>query len=158
MTAPRVGDPAPPFQATTQNGEPFDLAEFRGKKIVVLYFYPKNNTAVCTAEACAFRDAYEDFLAAGAAVVGVSSDSQQSHHDFASKQRLPFILLADPENKIRKLFGVPKTLFILPGRVTYVIDREGIVRHIFNAALASKKHVDEALKIVRELEGAPRSE
>ncbi len=151
----RIGAEAPTFKALTQTGAPFSLADYRGKQAVVLYFYPKDNTAVCTAEACAFRDAYEDFLAAGAVVVGVSSDSQESHQAFASQQRLPFILLADPGNTLRTLYGVPKTLFILPGRVTYVIDRQGIVRHIFNAALASKKHVDEALKIVKELAAAP---
>jgi thioredoxin-dependent peroxiredoxin len=148
----RVGDEAPTFRALTQTGAPFAIEDYRGKQAVVLYFYPKNNTSVCTAEACAFRDAYEDFVALGAAVVGVSSDSQSSHKEFAQTQRLPFILLADPEGTLRKLYGVPKTLWILPGRVTYVIDRQGIVRHIFNAALASKKHVDEALRIVRELQ------
>ncbi len=146
-----VGDLAPTFRALTQTGVPFALEDYRGKQAVVLYFYPKNNTSVCTAEACAFRDAYEDFVAAGAAVVGVSSDSQSSHKEFAQTQRLPFILLADPEGTLRNLYGVPKTLWILPGRVTYVIDRQGIVRHIFNAALASKKHVDEALRIVKQL-------
>lgn len=151
MTAVRIGDEAPTFKALTQTGAPFSLDDYRGKQAVVLYFYPKDNTAVCTAEACAFRDAYEDFIAAGAVVVGVSSDSQESHQAFARQQRLPFILLADPENTLRGLYGVPKTLFILPGRVTYVIDRQGIVRYIFNAALASKKHVDEALRIVRQL-------
>lgn len=147
----RVGDEAPTFDALTQTGAPFSLADYRGKQAVVLFFYPKNNTAICTAEACAFRDAYEDFVAAGAVVVGVSGDSQHSHQEFAQQQRLPFILLADPGNTLRLLYGVPKTLFVFPGRVTYVIDRQGIVRHIFNAALASKKHVDEALRMVREL-------
>lgn len=147
----RVGDVAPEVCGLTQKGEPFSLKDYRNKKAVVLFFYPKNNTAVCTAEACAFRDAFEDFVAAGAVVVGVSSDSQHSHKEFAQQQRLPFILLADPENTLRYLYGVPKTLFILPGRVTYVIDRQGIVRHIFNAQLASQKHVDEALRIVKNL-------
>jgi thioredoxin-dependent peroxiredoxin len=148
----RVGDEAPAIVALTQQGKPFSLADYRGKQAVVLYFYPKNNTAVCTAEACAFRDAYEDFVALSAAVVGVSSDSQSSHKEFALTQRLPFILLADPEGTLRYAYGVPNSLWIFPGRVTYVIDRQGIVRHIFNAALASKKHVDEALRIVRELQ------
>jgi len=147
----RVGDQAPQFSALTQTGATFSLEDYRGKQAVVLYFYPKNNTSVCTAEACAFRDAYEDFLALGAVVVGVSGDSVDSHKAFASSQRLPFILLADPGGTLRNLYGVPKTLWILPGRVTYVIDRQGIVRHIFNAALASKKHVDEGLRIVRQL-------
>jgi thioredoxin-dependent peroxiredoxin len=155
MTAVSVGDEAPTFKALTQSGAAFSLADYRGKQAVVLYFYPKNNTAVCTAEACAFRDAYEDFTSAGAVVVGVSSDSQHSHKEFAERQRLPFILLADPGNALRNLYGVPKTLFVFPGRVTYVIDRQGVVRHILNAPLASKKHVDEALKIVRELTSQP---
>jgi thioredoxin-dependent peroxiredoxin len=150
----RVGDEAPLFKALTQDGSPFSLADYRGKQAVVLYFYPKDNTAVCTAEACAFRDAYEDFVAGGAVVVGVSGDSQESHKEFASRQRLPFILIADPSGTLRNLYGVPKTLWIFPGRVTYVIDKQGIVRHIFHGALASKKHVDKALGIVRLLAGA----
>ena len=109
------------------------MAEFRGNKTVVLFFYPKNGTAVCTKEACSFRDAYEDFFQAGAVVIGVSSDSLESHQAFASGHRLPFLLVADTDGRLRKAFGVRKTLGFLPGRVTYVIDKAGVVRHIFSA-------------------------
>jgi peroxiredoxin Q/BCP len=127
------------------------LSEFLGSKAVVLFFYPKDGTVVCTKEACSFRDAYEDFVQAGAVVIGVSSDSTENHRAFASGHRLPFILLADADGYLRKAFGVPKTLGIMPGRVTYVIDKEGIVRHVFSSQFAADRHVAEALAVVRRL-------
>jgi peroxiredoxin Q/BCP len=151
MSAIRVGDRAPDFTATAQGGRQISLADYLGKKAVVLYFYPKDNTQVCTTQACSFRDAYEDFVKAGAEVIGVSSDDSESHSDFASRQRLPFVLVSDEDKSLRKAFGVPKTLGLLPGRVTYVIDREGIVRHIFNSQFNARRHVDEALETVRKL-------
>lgn len=147
----QVGDPAPPIEGVAHNGERIALAQFRGQRAVVLFFYPKDGTAVCTAEACAFRDAYEDFTKAGAIVIGVSSDSLDSHRRFADKQRLPFYLLSDERGELRRAFGVPKTLGFLPGRVTYVIDKQGIVRHAFNAQLAAARHVTEAMQIVKAL-------
>lgn len=147
----QVGDTAPDFTLTSQSGEPVSLAGFRGSKAVVLFFYPKDGTAVCTKEACSFRDAYEDFVQAGAVVIGVSSDSAESHQAFASGHRLPFVLLADTDGAVRQAFGVPKTLGIMPGRVTYVIDKEGIVRHVFSSQFAADRHVAEALAVVREL-------
>jgi len=118
---------------------------------VVLFFYPKNNTAICTKEACAFRDAYQDFVDAGATVVGVSGDSAESHQAFAQQHRLPYLLATDADGALRRAFGVPKTLGLLPGRVTYVIDREGIVRHVFSAQLAADRHVREALAAIAKL-------
>ncbi len=106
---------------------------------------------ICTKEACSFRDAYEDFVQAGAVVVGVSSDSVESHQGFASGYRLPFALLSDLSRSLRKSFGVPKTLGSLPGRVTYVIDKEGVVRHVFKSQFAADRHVAEALTLVRQL-------
>ena len=147
----QVGDAAPQFTVTASDGRSVSLAEFRGKQAVVVFFYPRDNTSVCTKEACAFRDAYEDFTQAGAVVIGVSSDSDASHQAFAESHRLPYILVADVDGALRRLFGVPNTLLILPGRVTYVIDRDGIVRHVFNAMFQGKQHVEEALKTVREL-------
>jgi peroxiredoxin Q/BCP len=129
------------------------LAEFRGNKTVVLFFYPKNGTAVCTKEACSFRDAYEDFVQAGAVVIGVSSDSLESHQAFTISHRLPFLQVADTDGRLRKAFGVRKTLGFLPGRVTYVIDKEGVVRHIFSAQFSADRHVVEALAVVRQLAG-----
>lgn len=151
MPTIQVGDQAPDFTATTHDGRRIRLADYLGKQVVVLYFYPKDNTQVCTAQACAFRDAYEDFTKAGAEVIGVSGDDEKSHQGFAAKQRLPFLLVSDSDGAIRKAFGVPKTLAILPGRVTYVIDKEGVVRHVFNSQFNADRHVTESLATVREL-------
>jgi len=151
MNAIQVGDQAPSFTAQAHNGQQISLADYRGKQVVVLYFYPKDGTPVCTKEACAFRDAYEDFVRAGAVVIGVSSDSLDRHQDFARGHQLPFLLLADEDNSLRKAFGVPKTLGLLAGRVTYVIDREGVVRHVFNSQFSADQHVAEALQIVTRL-------
>jgi peroxiredoxin Q/BCP len=146
-----VGDKAPDFQLTDQAGRKVSLADFRGEKAVVLYFYPKDETPGCTKEACSFRDSYEDFVKAGAEVIGVSGDSVDKHKSFAEHHRLPFTLLADDGNKLRKAYGVPATLWILPGRVTYVIDKQGVVRHVFDSQLQATRHIDEALAVVRTL-------
>jgi peroxiredoxin Q/BCP len=151
MPAIQVGDHAPSFEVVTHSGKPLRLADYAGKQVVVVYFYPRDNTPGCTTQACSFRDAYEDFVKAGAVVIGISSDSTESHQEFAATKRLPFELVSDPDNRLRKLFGVPKTLGLLPGRVTYVIDREGIVRLVFNSQLNAAGHVAEALKVVQEL-------
>jgi thioredoxin-dependent peroxiredoxin len=153
MKAIQPGDRAPAFTATAHNGQSVSLADFLGRKVVVLYFYPQDDTPVCTKEACAFRDAYEDFTQAGAVVIGVSGDASERHRAFADAHRLPFLLLTDHDGSLRTAFGVPKTLGILPGRVTYVIDREGIVRHVFNSQFHADRHVTEALQIVRSLAG-----
>jgi peroxiredoxin Q/BCP len=144
-----VGDPAPDFSLPDADGRAVTLSSFRGRKAVVLYFYPKDDTPGCTKEACSFRDSYEDFAAAGAEVIGVSSDSGASHQRFARKHRLPFTLLSDAGGALRKRYGVPATLGLLPGRVTFVIDRDGIVRHVFNSQLAAAQHVREALRVIR---------
>jgi len=149
MSSPAVGDKAPLFRATLQDGSSFDLAGILGKKAVVLFFYPKDNTPVCTREACAFRDSYEQFVAAGAEVIGVSSDSPASHRSFADKHKLPFPIISDQDRALRKLYGVPNTLGFVPGRVTYVIDREGVIRLIYSALFASDDHVRKALEAVK---------
>ncbi|HEV2579211.1 MAG TPA: peroxiredoxin [Ktedonobacteraceae bacterium] len=146
----KVGDRAPDFTLPSQTGESVSLANFAGKNIV-LYFYPKDLTPGCTAEACAFRDSYEVFQEAGAEVIGISSDSEKSHQQFATQHRLPFILLSDPGSVVRKFYGVPTTFGLLPGRVTYIIDKQGVVRHIFSSQFAPQKHVEEALKVLRTL-------
>lgn len=145
----KVGDKAPDFTLPDANGNNVSLSDFLGNKSVVVYFYPKDDTPGCTKESCAFRDSYEVFKEMGAEVIGISGDSTDSHQKFASKYQLPFILLSDSDNKVRKLFGVPATMFILPGRVTYVIDKEGIVRHIFDSQLDFNAHVEEALKTIK---------
>jgi peroxiredoxin Q/BCP len=122
------------------------------QQVVVLYFYPKDETRGCTAEACAFRDSHEVFTDAGAEVIGVSSDSVDSHARFAGHHQLPFTLLADKGGQVRKLFGVPNVLGLLPGRVTYVIDRTGTVRYLFNSMTRVDQHVRDALDTVRELQ------
>ncbi len=149
MAAIQVGDKAPAFRGTLQDGSEFDSTALLGKKSLVLFFYPKDGTPVCTQQACAFRDAYADFMAHDVEVVGVSGDSPARHRWFAEKHALPFPIISDPDNALRKLFGVPRALGIFPGRVTYVIDREGIVRMAYNATLAAEPHVQKALEAVR---------
>ncbi|HEY2775842.1 MAG TPA: peroxiredoxin [Candidatus Binatia bacterium] len=146
-----VGDKAPEFNLRDQNGKPVSLGEFRGKKAVVLYFYPKDETPGCTKEACSFRDSYEDFVSAGAEVIGVSGDSVAKHKSFAEHHRLPFTLLADEGNALRKAYGVPATLWILPGRVTYVIDKAGVVQHVFDSQMQATRHIDEALATLKRI-------
>jgi len=148
----RAGDQAPDFELPDGSGQTVRLSDFRGRKAVVLYFYPKDDTPGCTKEACTFRDQYQDFADAGAEVIGVSSDSADSHARFASKYRLPFRLLADSDGALRKRYGVPATLGLLPGRVTYVIDKQGMVRHVFNSQLQATQHVAEAMGALRGLE------
>jgi thioredoxin-dependent peroxiredoxin len=147
----KIGDPAPDFTLTDQKGQPVSLSSFADKKDIVLYFYPKDFTSVCTAQACAFRDSYEVFKEAGAEVIGISSDSKQAHQDFASQHQLPFILLSDRGGKVRNRYGVSPVLGLLPGRVTFIIDKHSIVRHIFTAQFAAEKHVEESLRILQML-------
>jgi len=143
-----VGQPAPDFTLPDQDGTAVSLASLKGGWAVV-YFYPKDDTPGCTAESCSFRDNFEDFTDTGARVVGISSDSVESHKAFATKHNLPFTLLADTDGTVRKAFGVSKTLGIIPGRVTYVIDPEGVVRHKFSSQFKPKSHIDEALAVIR---------
>ena len=146
-----VGAAAPEFDLADATGKRVRLSDFRGTRAVVLYFYPKDDTPGCTKEACSFRDSYEAFKEAGAEVIGISSDSEASHQKFAVKFRLPFTLVSDPGGSVRKRYGVPATLGLLPGRVTFVIDRAGVVRHVFNSQLQATRHVDEALGVLRRL-------
>lgn len=152
----KIGDPAPAFTAKTSDGKQISLSDYHGKRGVVLFFYPKDGTSVCTKEACAFRDSYEKFNEAGVEVIGVSSDSDESHRSFADQYHLSFPLVSDADGALRKLFSVPNTLGLIPGRVTYVIDKDGIVRLIFSALMASDEHVTQALEAVRE-SGSPET-
>ncbi|MEZ4407911.1 MAG: peroxiredoxin [Polyangiales bacterium] len=146
-----VGERAPDFTLNDQHGEPVTLSSFAGQKCVVLYFYPKDDTPGCTAESCSFRDHYAEFTDAGAEVIGVSSDSEASHKAFAEKHRLPFTLVSDAGGALRKRYGVPSTLGLLPGRVTFVIDKEGVVRHVFNSQMEATRHIGEALAVLKRL-------
>lgn len=149
--AVKVGDVAPDFTLPSQAGTSVSLKDLRGK-CVVLYFYPKDDTPGCTKESCAFRDQYEVFQDAGAEVIGVSADSPESHQKFAAKYQLPFTLLSDTGNQVRKLYGVPATLGLLPGRVTYIVDQQGVVQHIFNSQFNFQGHVEESLKTLQQLQ------
>jgi thioredoxin-dependent peroxiredoxin len=146
-----VGDPAPDFTLRSQSGVEVNLKQLLERSEVVLYFYPKDNTPGCTAEAKAFRDSHEVFREMGAEVIGVSSDTVDSHRDFASKCNLPFTILSDDGGRVRKLYGVPSTLGILPGRVTYIIDTKGMVRHVFNSQTNPARHVEEAMKVLKAI-------
>jgi thioredoxin-dependent peroxiredoxin len=150
------GDRMPDLTLPGPAGQAVRLHEYVGKKTLVVYFYPKDETPGCTAEACGFRDAYQDFTSAGAEVIGISADSVASHEAFASHHRLPFVLLSDPDGAARTGFGVKKTFGLLPGRVTFVVDREGIIRHVFESQLRAGKHVREALAVVQQLEQRAR--
>ena len=147
----QVGDQAPDFSLKTTTGDTFRLSEQRGRSIV-LYFYPKDDTPGCTAEACSFRDQYEEFQDLGAEVVGVSSDDEASHQKFTQKHRLPFPLLADAGGKVRKLYEVPRALLgLLPGRVTFVIDPAGTIQYIFNSMSRATDHVAQAKEVLLTL-------
>ena len=148
----QVGDEAPDFPFTLKDGSPVSLKSLLQKKAVVLYFYPKDDTPGCTKEACSFRDAYESFSDAGAEVIGVSADASAAHDAFAAKHRLPFTLVSDADGLLRQRYGVPRSfLGLLPGRVTYVIDRKGVVQHVFNSQLQATRHISEALEVVKRL-------
>ena len=152
MSSIEVNDKCPIFTLKDQDGKVFNIEDSIGKDNLVIYFYPKDETAGCTKQACSFRDSYEDFIAAGAKVIGISSDDEKSHKKFAEKHKLPFTLLADSDKKVRKAFGVPTNLLgLIPGRVTYVIDKNGIVKGVFNSQLKFDQHVDEALAILGEI-------
>ena len=147
----KKGDSIPNFKAKDTKGNDFDSQKLIGQKPLVIYFYPKDNTPGCTAQACSFRDQYEDFKDLGAEVIGISSDTVESHQKFMKQYKLPFILLSDHDKKIRRLFGVPSGMFgMLPGRVTYVVDKEGKIIMVFDSMLATK-HIPKALEAVKKL-------
>lgn len=145
------GSQAPDFELQDQDGHAVRLSTLLQSGPVVLYFYPKDETPGCTVEACGFRDDHVRFVDVGATVVGVSDDSVQSHRSFIDRHRLPFTLLSDVGGKVRKLYGIPKTLGLMPGRVTYVIDTDRTVRKVFSSQIRPWAHIQEALDTVRAL-------
>ena len=152
MNKIEIGSNIPAFTLNDQNGNPFDINSVLGKKNLVIYFYPKDDSPGCTKEACYFQDQFEVFSQADALVIGISGQSVESHKKFAEKYRLTYTLLSDEENKIRKLFGVPTNFFgLLPGRVTYIVDIKGKVIYTFDSQIRATQHVDEALKILKTL-------
>lgn len=143
----RIGDPIPKFSALNEAGEIFHSSTLSGKPCII-FFYPKDDTYLCTKEACSFRDSNKDFLQKGISVIGISADSVEDHQRFIQKHTLQYSLLSDPNNHIREVFGVPKGLLgLLPGRVTYCFDANGKAIAIINASLSADKHVQEALKV-----------
>ncbi|HEX2882578.1 MAG TPA: peroxiredoxin [Polyangiaceae bacterium] len=146
-----VGDSVPDFTLSDQDGQVVSLRELLATGCLVLYFYPKDDTPGCTVEARAFRDEHVEFVREGATVAGVSSDDVECHQQFALKHTLPFRLLSDRGGELRRRFGVPKTLGLIDGRATYVIDSTGVIRHVFSSLLRARKHVEEAIRIVRSL-------
>jgi thioredoxin-dependent peroxiredoxin len=145
------GSRAPDFALPDAAGNTVRLGDLLGKGPIVLYFYPKDNTKGCTAEACAFRDSYEVFRAAGAEVVGVSTDGRASHQAFAERHALPFVLLSDEGGAVARAYGATALFGLMTGRVTFVIDASGTVRHVFTSMFNATRHVDEALEVVRRL-------
>ena len=146
-----AGDRAPLIALSDQTGVERRSDQLGGKALV-LFFYPKDDTPGCTMEACAFRDSYSDLQAMGAEVWGVSGDDAASHQRFASRHNLPYPLLVDKGNQLRKAFGVPSVLGLLPGRVTYVIDGQGVVRHVFNNLLDGPAHRREAIEALQRIQ------
>ncbi len=143
----KIGDRCPIFKLKNQDGIEIDIRDYIAKKAIIIYFYPKDNTKVCTAEACEFRDAIADFAQLDAEIFGISSDSVKSHKDFAKKNKLNFNILADENSFVRKLFGVKANLFgLIQGRETYVIDKNGIIIGIYNELTGSTTHVEYAKK------------
>ena len=146
----QIGNKCPDFQLPDAKGKMIRISDFIGNKKLVIYFYPKDDTPGCTKEACSFRDSYEDFKEFDCEVIGISSDDEQKHATFASRHQLPFILLADKDKVARKLFGVPGNLFgLIPGRVTYIIGIDGIVKGIYNSQTNPLGHIEKALELVK---------
>jgi len=147
----KIGDKIPAFTLPDQNGNNFKIDSILGKKNLVIFFYPKDDTPGCTREACYFRDQYEDFLEANAEVIGISGQSIESHKNFATKYNLNYTILSDSNNVVRKNFGVPSNMFgLVPGRVTYVINTAGEVIYMFNSQTDVTGHVDKAIEILRK--------
>ena len=148
----QIGNKCPDFQLPDAKGKMIRISDFIGNKKLVIYFYPKDDTPGCTKEACSFRDSYEDFKDYDCEVIGISSDDEQKHAAFASRHQLPFILMADKDKVARKLFGVPGNLFgLIPGRVTYIIGIDGIVKGIYNSQTNPLGHIEKALELVKGL-------
>lgn len=145
----KVGDAIPLFSLPDQDGKIFDISSLLGKKKLVIFFYPQDGSLNCTREACYFRDLSEAFEETEAVIIGISAQSVESHKNFANANKLNYTLLSDENNTVRKLFGVPSRAFgLIPGRVTYVVDKKGIVVFIIDSQTDTQRHVDEALKIV----------
>jgi peroxiredoxin Q/BCP len=152
MKTLKIGDHIPAIILNNQFGDLINIDDYLGEQNLVIYFYPKDNTYGCTAEACKFRDAYEEFKKYNCSVIGVSSDDEESHKQFAIKNKLSFNLLSDRGNRVRRRFGIASNLFgLIPGRVTFVVDKKGIIQYIFNSQLNISKHIFTSLEILKKL-------
>jgi len=147
-----IGRRAPDFTVVDHAGQTVTLNQFRGKSAVVLFFYPMDNSPSCTREACTFRDQYSEFKTSGGEIIGINGAAGESHRGFAEKRNLPFRLVTDTDGAVRKSFGVPSFLGLV-NRVTFVIDKEGIIRHVTQGLRGSRRHVSEALAAVKKLGG-----
>lgn len=147
----KVGDKCPSFSLNNQKGEKIDISNIIGRKNILIYFYPKDETYGCTQQACSFRDAYDEFLEYDCEVFGISSDDKKSHDNFSNKHNLNFDILSDVNNEVRNMFGVPRSLFgLVSGRVTYLVDKKGEIVWIFNSQINAKKHIEEALNFLKK--------
>jgi peroxiredoxin Q/BCP len=142
-----VGDPIPVFSLRDQTDNLFNISDYTGKKILVIYFYPRDESSGCTKEACSFRDQYDAFTKAGAMVIGINSGTVESHRKFIQNHKLPFTLLSDPENKVLKMFGV-KSKFFITGRETFVVDLSGKIVFTFDSFANGPAHEKEALQFI----------
>lgn len=148
----KVGDQLPEISLNDQDGNLVNLHDFKGKNPLVVYFYPKDDTPGCTKEACEFRNEYDQFDQYDAKIFGISGDSEKSHQRFIAKHSLNFSLLSDKGRKAEKAFGVPRSLFgLLPGRVTFVTDKEGVIQHILNSQTDARRHIHESLKVLKRM-------
>ncbi|HKT22211.1 MAG TPA: peroxiredoxin [Nitrososphaerales archaeon] len=148
---PRVGARAPDFTLEGPDGRTVSLHDYAGSKNVVIYFYPKDFTAGCTAETKAFGENYDAILDLGAEILGISSDSAESHGSFAQECGAKFPLLADVGGKVRELYGAKGSLGLVPGRITFVIDKQGVVRHVFSSQLRPRQHITEAVEALKSI-------
>lgn len=147
-----IGNQIPAFELYDQNGELFSIQSVLGKKNLVIYFYPKDDSPGCTKQACSFRDQFEVFADVDALIIGISGQSVESHLAFANKHRLNYTLLSDVGNKVRKLFGVPANfLGLIPGRVTYIVNKEGKIIYLFDSQTQAEKHINESLRVLKAL-------
>lgn len=144
----KTGDIAPDFELFDQNLNKFKLSHLRGKKPVVVFFYPKDETKICTKEVCCFRDNYQKFLENGVEVIGISCDSVETHQHFSDKYKLPYPILSDRNGEVKEAYGVSKVLGILPGRETFVVDKNGLIIKIYRDVFSGEDHVEQALEAI----------